>query len=207
MTGVSITVDVDGEAGLPDGGRHHARAALEPLRAHATASTAGCRGSSRCSPATARRRRSTSRASRRSGIPRRSRSVLAAGHEVGHHGHAHRGLHRLTPPSSGATCSRGSPRSRLVCGAAPRGYRAPAWELTPDTLALLGEHGFRHDSSLMGDDRPYPLAAGRRRCSSCPCTGRSTTRPTSRGRPIRAAWRRCGSRRSTPRRPRIATSR
>ncbi len=37
----------------------------------------------------------------------------------------------------------------------PRGYRSPAWELTPETFALLVEHGFAYDSSAMGDDRPY----------------------------------------------------
>jgi peptidoglycan-N-acetylglucosamine deacetylase len=39
----------------------------------------------------------------------------------------------------------------------PTGYRSPSWELTPETLALLKEHGFQYDSSLMGDDRPYLL--------------------------------------------------
>jgi peptidoglycan/xylan/chitin deacetylase (PgdA/CDA1 family) len=43
-----------------------------------------------------------------------------------------------------------------------RGYRAPGWELTPATLAAIAAQGFAYDSSLMGDDRPYPLeAAGR----------------------------------------------
>lgn len=37
----------------------------------------------------------------------------------------------------------------------PRGYRSPAWELTPETFSLLVEHGFDYDSSCMGDDRPY----------------------------------------------------
>jgi hypothetical protein len=48
------------------------------------------------------------------------------------------------------------------------GYRSPAWELTPDTLGLLGEHGFAYDSSLMGDDRPYPIRAGGRELVELP---------------------------------------
>ena len=40
------------------------------------------------------------------------------------------------------------------------GYRSPAWELTPETAALLIARGFAYDSSLMGDDRPYWHAAG-----------------------------------------------
>ena len=35
------------------------------------------------------------------------------------------------------------------------GYRAPAWQMTATTFALLGERGFVYDSSMMGDDRPY----------------------------------------------------
>jgi peptidoglycan/xylan/chitin deacetylase (PgdA/CDA1 family) len=42
----------------------------------------------------------------------------------------------------------------------PRGYRSPAWELTPLTFDLLGQYAFVYDSSLMGDDRPYRLAGG-----------------------------------------------
>ena len=45
-----ITVDVDGEAGLPDGGRGYERPAHEPLGARATGCFAGCRGSSTSSP-------------------------------------------------------------------------------------------------------------------------------------------------------------
>ncbi|MEX2650226.1 MAG: polysaccharide deacetylase [Alphaproteobacteria bacterium] len=43
-----------------------------------------------------------------------------------------------------------------VVGVRPIGYRSPAWELSPDTIALLVEHGYRYDSSLTADDfRPY----------------------------------------------------
>ena len=49
-----------------------------------------------------------------------------------------------------------------MTGRSPRGYRAPGWELTTCTLGVLGEYGFAFDSSLMGDDRPYLIAAGDR---------------------------------------------
>ncbi len=45
--------------------------------------------------------------------------------------------------------------STSLLGLRPQGYRAPCAELTTETLALLLEHGFRYDSSCMGDDRPY----------------------------------------------------
>lgn len=37
----------------------------------------------------------------------------------------------------------------------PRGYRSPAWEMTPETFDLLKEFDFTYDPSRMGDDRPY----------------------------------------------------
>ena len=37
------------------------------------------------------------------------------------------------------------------------GRRAPSWNFSPNTLSLLREIGFRYESSLMADDRPYEL--------------------------------------------------
>jgi hypothetical protein len=45
-------------------------------------------------------------------------------------------------------------------GVRPDGYRSPGWELTPQTLDLLGELGFSYDASLMADDRPYWVTSG-----------------------------------------------
>jgi len=42
-----------------------------------------------------------------------------------------------------------------VLGVKPRGYRAPAWELTPLTLDLVRKHGMVHSSNLMDDVFPY----------------------------------------------------
>src|SRR2546427_8258519 len=42
-----------------------------------------------------------------------------------------------------------------VLGVKPRGYRAPAWELTPITLDLVRKHGMVHSSNLMDDVFPY----------------------------------------------------
>jgi peptidoglycan/xylan/chitin deacetylase (PgdA/CDA1 family) len=85
--------------------------------------------------------------------PPRFAELVAAGHELAHHGHAH------LPTSS---CDE---REELVrgldalasIGVRARGYRSPGWELTPRTLSLLPELGFAWDSSLMGDERPYRL--------------------------------------------------
>jgi peptidoglycan/xylan/chitin deacetylase (PgdA/CDA1 family) len=47
-----------------------------------------------------------------------------------------------------------------LAGVRPRGYRTPAWDNSPHTIALL-EHGFRYESSLMGRDfAPYWCRVG-----------------------------------------------
>jgi peptidoglycan/xylan/chitin deacetylase (PgdA/CDA1 family) len=76
------------------------------------------------------------------------------GHEIGHHGHHHLPERELSADGARAEIELGLQALGEV-GVVPRGYRSPAWELTPTTLDLLHEHGFAYDSSCMGDDRPY----------------------------------------------------
>jgi peptidoglycan/xylan/chitin deacetylase (PgdA/CDA1 family) len=82
------------------------------------------------------------------------REIVAAGHEVGHHGYLHLQSDRISPAEQRAEIERGLEALQLL-DVRPRGYRSPSWELTPETFALLVEHEFEWDSSLMGDDRPY----------------------------------------------------
>ena len=42
-----------------------------------------------------------------------------------------------------------------VTGETPKGFRAPAGELSPQTLQILAELGFAYDSSFQDDDHPY----------------------------------------------------
>jgi len=81
-------------------------------------------------------------------------AVLERGHELGHHGHDHLREDELTPEEAREQLELGLAALERL-GARPRGYRSPAWELTPATLELLREHEFEWDSSCMGDDRPY----------------------------------------------------
>lgn len=86
--------------------------------------------------------------------PSRVEEILAAGHEVGHHGYTHTSPLSLTPEQEEAELVRG--REILVgLGADVRGYRSPSWELSPVTLALLEGHGFAYSSNLMDDIHPY----------------------------------------------------
>lgn len=85
-------------------------------------------------------------------------AILAGGHEIGHHGYLHLASENLDPAAQRAELEQGL-AALGKHGVRPAGYRSPGWELTPETLALLGEFGFGYDSSLMADDRPY-WAAG-----------------------------------------------
>lgn len=86
--------------------------------------------------------------------PHRVEQILAAGHEVGHHGYTHTSPLRLDAEQEEAELVRG--REILTgLGADVRGYRSPSWELSPVTLALLEGHGFLYSSNLMDDIRPY----------------------------------------------------
>jgi peptidoglycan/xylan/chitin deacetylase (PgdA/CDA1 family) len=156
---VSVTVDVDGEAGLPGGGRGYgARLSSRSERAYGLV-----RGLPRVLELLAR--------FEVAGtfyvpgvIAERHRdavgAIVAAGHELGHHGHTHRRPDTLGAGAQRAELSDGLAALSGLARGPVRGYRAPGWELTPVTLGLLGPLGFTHDSSLMGDDRPYRIGAG-----------------------------------------------
>ena len=156
---VSVTVDVDGEAGLAGGGRGFgARLSSRSERAYGLA-----RGLPRVLGALARFEVACTFYVP-GVIAQRHRdevaAIVAGGHELGHHGHTHRRPDTLSAREQRAELCDGLAALAEHAGAPVRGYRAPGWELTPVTLARLGALGFTHDSSLMGDDRPYRIAAG-----------------------------------------------
>jgi peptidoglycan/xylan/chitin deacetylase (PgdA/CDA1 family) len=153
LSALAITVDVDGEAGLGDGfglrlssrservygvvrGLPRVLGVLEEFGAEATFYVPGVTALAYADEV---------------------REVLARDHELGHHGHTHARPDLLDAARQRAEIEDGL-AALASLGAAVAGYRAPCWELTPVTLELLVEHGFRWDSSLMGDDRPYEVA-------------------------------------------------
>lgn len=88
-------------------------------------------------------------------------AILAAGHEVGHHGYLHLGTDGLDQAGQRAELEAGL-TALGKHGVRPVGYRSPGWELSPETLAMLADFGFAYDSSLMADDRPYWETSGGR---------------------------------------------
>lgn len=87
--------------------------------------------------------------------PRMTDAVLAAGHEVGAHGHLHEKLATLPPEEEAAVLDRSLEILRRHLGTDPAGYRAPWFEINPGTVDLLASRGFSYNASLMGDDVPF----------------------------------------------------
>lgn len=86
------------------------------------------------------------------------RSIVAAGHEIAHHGYLHEQPTTLTLEQEIDVLDRGLAALADVAGVRPSGYRAPMWDLSWRTPALLAERDFLYDSSLMDSDHPYELA-------------------------------------------------
>jgi peptidoglycan/xylan/chitin deacetylase (PgdA/CDA1 family) len=88
------------------------------------------------------------------------RDIVAAGHEVAHHGYLHETLEGVDRETEASYLDRGLQALEQVAGIRPVGYRAPMWEPTWETPGLLATRGFLYDSSLMDADVPYELATG-----------------------------------------------
>ncbi len=91
--------------------------------------------------------------------PGRGARIVAAGHEIAHHGYLHEQPTALTPTRRPAPRPRAG-GARRVAGVRPVGYRAPMWEPTWRTPRLLAERGFLYDSSLMDADCPTSWRSG-----------------------------------------------
>ena len=88
--------------------------------------------------------------------PKACEAVVAAGHEIAHHGWTHRPPASLTREEEEGELVRGNEAIRKLTGRDARGYRSPSWDLSPHSVGLFLKHGFLYDSSLMGDDyTPY----------------------------------------------------
>jgi peptidoglycan-N-acetylglucosamine deacetylase len=91
------------------------------------------------------------------------KEIVAAGHEVGHHGWVHENPAEQTPDGEREVFRRGLDALERVAGVRPEGYRSPAANFSVNTLEVLDEFGMRYDSSCQGGDfHPYYLRLGDR---------------------------------------------
>lgn len=93
--------------------------------------------------------------------PAQSRQVYEAGHEIAHHGWTHVPPNDMSRDQEAAGLVRANECIRQLTGQTARGYRSPSWDLSPNSVQLLLDHGFTYDSSMMGDDyTPYRVRQG-----------------------------------------------
>ncbi|MEE4360746.1 MAG: polysaccharide deacetylase [Pseudomonadales bacterium] len=81
------------------------------------------------------------------------------GHEIAVHGWIHELNTALDGPTERRLLEQAVATLTEITGQRPRGYRAPSWNFSPNTLAIVRELGLLYESSLMADDRPYELLA------------------------------------------------
>jgi peptidoglycan-N-acetylglucosamine deacetylase len=79
--------------------------------------------------------------------------IVKAGHEIGHHSYSH----RWTGGSAEEVeeMEKGLEALKRTVGVVPKGYRSPAGEAGENLFALLNQHGFLYDSSLLDHINPY----------------------------------------------------
>jgi peptidoglycan/xylan/chitin deacetylase (PgdA/CDA1 family) len=89
-------------------------------------------------------------------------AILAAGHEIGHHGYLHENPVSLeSRDEERRVLERGLKSLADIASVTPTGYRSPSWDNSPHTIELLVEYGFRYESSLMAQDfEPYWCRVG-----------------------------------------------
>lgn len=87
--------------------------------------------------------------------PQAIETILAGGHEIAHHSWIHENPQQQTLEQEAHWLDRGIETHMRMTGRKPRGWRAPLYNFSANSLDLLLSRGFQYDASLMGDDVPY----------------------------------------------------
>jgi peptidoglycan/xylan/chitin deacetylase (PgdA/CDA1 family) len=93
--------------------------------------------------------------------PRAVEAMLREGHEVAPHGYLHEPPNTLSDEDERHCLERATAAIARIAGGKPEGWRAPVYQFSHRSAALLLEHGFAYDASLMGDDVPYLIETAR----------------------------------------------
>lgn len=89
--------------------------------------------------------------------PETVEAILAAGCEIGHHSYLHENPATHSDAEQGYWFDRALEVHKAMTGSAPRGYRAPVYNVTQGVVDRLIAQGFLYESSLMADDMPYVM--------------------------------------------------
>ncbi|MDW5299778.1 MAG: polysaccharide deacetylase, partial [Sedimentibacter sp.] len=83
------------------------------------------------------------------------KAIVAAGHEVGHHGYAHERFAGKTVEEQIEIIEKTQRIFKDLIGHEAEGFRTPSGDWSVETPGLLYERGIRYSSSMRGDDKPY----------------------------------------------------
>jgi peptidoglycan/xylan/chitin deacetylase (PgdA/CDA1 family) len=83
------------------------------------------------------------------------KAIAGEGHEVGCHGDEHERVSELPPDREREILLKSLEVLTPLAGRRPIGYRAPAWQLSAETLGLLALNGFEYSSNMMDRLAPY----------------------------------------------------
>ena len=95
-------------------------------------------------------------------------SILGDGHEVALHGYLHEKLDQLELEEELLVFKKSISAFERILDFKPKGFRAPYWRFSGNTLNILFEEGFLYDSSLMDDEKPYILEHNGRKIVELP---------------------------------------
>jgi peptidoglycan/xylan/chitin deacetylase (PgdA/CDA1 family) len=83
------------------------------------------------------------------------KAIAGEGHEVGCHGDEHERVSELPPDREREILLKSLEVLTPLADRRPIGYRAPAWQLSAQTLGLLARNGFEYSSNMMDRLAPY----------------------------------------------------
>lgn len=89
--------------------------------------------------------------------PETVEAILAGGHEIAHHSYLHEDPSAHSDIEQGYWFDKATEVHIRLTGQAPRGYRAPVYNVTQGVVDRLIDQGMLYDSSLMADDIPYVM--------------------------------------------------
>ncbi|CAK7234800.1 hypothetical protein SBRCBS47491_009071 [Sporothrix bragantina] len=89
-------------------------------------------------------------------FPDTCKEIVASGAEIGLHGYAHEGAFQMTEEQQRDVMTKCVQVVQNLTGKKVLGWRAPMYQISETTIALLKEFGFLYDSSLSHhDSQPY----------------------------------------------------
>jgi peptidoglycan-N-acetylglucosamine deacetylase len=97
-----------------------------------------------------------------------ARDVVDRGHEVGAHGWMHEQWDALERATEEELIKRTTHAIEKAIGSVPHGWRSPGGLITPNTLEILLDTGYRYDSSFGDEDVPYSMNIGSREIVEIP---------------------------------------